>query len=101
MSTFLLLGIWFSCDSVIGPAPIIMERMHPDRLEEFRSQFREAKAKRIRRSLRPAPRFDSVYRAAVARMAEEEVSVVLTGTVHIPEEVKERLRDYRDGEPYS
>lgn len=74
-----------------------MERMHPDRLEEYRARFQEAKAKHVRRPLHPAPRFDSVYRDALARMSEEEVSVVLTGTVHIPEEVKERLRDIRDG----
>ena len=90
------------CLTVSSPAtPIIMERMHPDRLNEYRSRFQEAKSKRVIRSLNPAPRFDSVYRAALARMAEEEVSVALAGIVHIPEEVKERLRDNRDGEPYS
>ena len=72
--------------------------MPSDRLDEFRARLQEAKSKRVRRPLNPAPRFDSVYRTALARMAEEEASVALIGTVEIPEEVKERLRDYRDGD---
>lgn len=72
--------------------------MPSDRLDEFRARLQEVKSKRVTRPLNPPPRFDSVYRAALARMAEEEVSVALTGTVEISEEVKERLRDYRDGD---
>ena len=72
--------------------------MPSDRLNEFRSRFQEAKAKRVRRPLHPAPRFDSVYRAGLAQMTEGEVSEVLTGAVEIPAEVKEYLRDNRDGE---
>ena len=67
-----------------------------ERVEEYRSQFQEAKAKRARRPLIPAPRFDSVYEAALARMSSDEVSGIPVGSVHISDEVKERLRNYRD-----
>ena len=67
-----------------------------ERVEEYRSQFQEAKAKRVRRALSPAPRFDDVYEAALSRMTSEEHSGVPVGSVHISDEVKERLRNYRD-----
>ena len=72
--------------------------MPSDRLDEFRSRFQEAQAKRIRRPLHPAPRFDSVYRVALARLRSEETASVSTGYVEIPDEVKEHLRDSLDGE---
>ena len=72
--------------------------MPPGRLDEFRSRFQEAKSKRIRRALQPAPRFDSVYQAALARMRSEEASGVSVGSVEISDEAKEHLRDNRDGE---
>ena len=68
------------------------------RVAEYRSRFQEAKAKRVRRPLNPAPRFDSVYRTGLAHMMEEEVSEVLTGSVNVSDKMKEHLRDYRDGE---
>lgn len=67
-----------------------------DHLEEYRARFQEAKAKRVRRALSPAPRFDDVYEAALSRMTSEEHSGVPVGSVHISDEVKERLRNYRD-----
>ena len=72
--------------------------MPSDRLNEFRTRLQETKAKRIRRPLHPAPRFDSVYRAALARLRSEETAGVAAGSVEIPDEVKEHLRDNRDGE---
>lgn len=67
-----------------------------DRLSEYRSRFGEAKAKRVRRSLDPAPRFDRVYQAGLTNMTEEEQYGVPPGTVNIPDEVKERLRELED-----
>ena len=72
--------------------------MPSHRLDEYRARFQEAKAKRVRRPLNPAPRFDSVYRTGLAHMMEEEVSEVLTGSVNVSDKMKEHLRDYRDGE---
>lgn len=69
-----------------------------NRVEEYRSRFQEAKAKRVQRTLHPAPRFDSVYEAGLTHMMEEGVIETLTGTVEVPDEVKESLKDYRDGE---
>ena len=69
-----------------------------NRVEEYRSRFQEAKAKRVRRPLYPAPRFDSVYEAGLARIRSEETSGVVAGSVDVSEEVKESLREYRDGE---
>ena len=72
--------------------------MPPDRLEEFRSRFQEAKSKRVRRPLHPIPSFDSIYQSALARMRWEETAGVAAGSVEIPDEAKEHLRDNRDGE---
>ncbi len=72
--------------------------MPQDRLDEFRSRFQEARSKRVQRPLHPAPRFDSVYQAALARMRSEETAGVAAGSVEIRDEVKEHLRDNRDGE---
>ena len=72
--------------------------MPSHRLDEYRSRFQEAKSKRVRRPLHPAPRFDSVYRAGLGRMRSEETAGVAPGSVEIPDEVKEYLRDNRDGE---
>ena len=70
-----------------------------DILAEYKSRFQEAKAKRVRRPLLPAPRFDRVYQEGLERMIEEEDSYgALTGTIDIPAEAKDRLRDQRDNE---
>lgn len=69
-----------------------------DRLEEYRSRFKEAKAKRIRQTLDPPPRFDEIYREGVARMnrEEEQAHGVLPGPIYISEEVKARIREQED-----
>ena len=69
-----------------------------DRVDEYRSRFQEAKARRVRRPLYPAPRFDTVYQAGLAHMTAEEVHGVTTGSVNISAEAKERLRDQKDNE---
>ena len=72
--------------------------MPPDRLNDFKSRFQKARAKRIRRPLLPAPRFDNVYEAGLARMRSEEAAGVAVGSVDVSDEVKEHLRDNQDGE---
>ena len=73
--------------------------MPPERLAEYRARFQEAKSKRVRRPLIPAPRYDKVYWDAVARMAEEERSRPLPpGIVEISEVAAEGLRKQTDGE---
>ena len=57
--------------------------MPEDRMNEYRKRFREAKAARaeLRRPLDPPPRFDRVYREALARMNEDERYELPTGEV--------------------
>ena len=70
-----------------------------DILAEYKSRFQETKAKRVRQPLFPTPRFDRVYQESLERMTEEEESHgALTGTIDIPTEAKDRLRDQRDNE---
>lgn len=68
--------------------------MSEDRLNEYRKRFREAKAARaeLRRPLDPPPRFDRVYREALARMNEDERYELPHGEVVISEDAKERIR---------
>lgn len=72
--------------------------MSEDRLNEYRKRFREAKAARAepRRPLDPPPRFDRVYREALARMNEDERYELLPGEVVISEDAKERIRKQRE-----
>ena len=72
--------------------------MPADRLAEYRARFQEAKSKRVRRPLIPAPRYDKVYWDAVARMnAEDRPPILPPGIVEISEEAKRRLRgEYRN-----
>ncbi len=68
------------------------------RLEEYKARFKEAKAKRVRQTLDPPPRFDRVYREGVARMNREEGQAhgVVPGPIHISEEVKASIREQED-----
>ncbi|MCY4653096.1 MAG: Panacea domain-containing protein [Dehalococcoidia bacterium] len=64
------------------------------RLDEYKARFEEAKAKRVRQTLDPPPRFDSVYREAVSRMDQEEQEHgIIPAPINIPEEVKTRIRE--------
>ena len=68
------------------------------RLGEYRTRFKEAKAKRVQQTLDPPPRFDRVYREGVARMNREEGQAhgVVPRPIHISEEVKASIREQED-----
>ena len=68
------------------------------RIDEYKLRFQEARAGRKRRLLDPAPRFDSVYRAGLARMRAREAHRAPKGVVDVSDQVKERLRGDRDNE---
>ncbi len=66
------------------------------RLDEYKARFKDARAKRVRQTLDPPPRFDSVYREAVARMNQEEQAHRLPlGPVYISEDVKASIREQK------
>ncbi len=67
-------------------------------LAEYKSRFQEAKTKRARRPLIPAPRFDRVYQEGLGHMSAEEEHEVNAGVVAISLEAKDGLRDQRDSE---
>ena len=75
-----------------------VSQLPKDRLEEYKARFKEAKAKRIRQTLDPPPRFDEIYREGVARMnrEEEQAHGVLPGPIYISEEVKASIREQED-----
>ncbi len=72
--------------------------MADDRVDEYKLRFQEARTGRKRRLLDPAPRFDGVYRAGLARMTAREAHGAPTGVVGVSDQVKERLRGDRDNE---
>ena len=81
----------------VNPSPV--PQLPPSRLDEYRARFKEAKAKRVRQTLDPPPRFDRVYREGVARMNREggQAHGVVPGPIHISEEAKARIRE-QEGE---
>ena len=68
----------------------------PERMNEYRKRFKEAKAKRVRRPLDPPPRFDRVFFEGLARMNREEEYRNPPGDIYISEEVKAHIREQRD-----
>lgn len=73
--------------------------MPEGRLDEYRKRLQEAKAARAesRRPLDPPPRFDGVYREALARMNEGERYELPPGEAAISEDAKERIRKQGEG----
>lgn len=68
----------------------------PERMNEYRKRFKEAKAKRVQRPLDPPPRFDRVFFEGLARMNREEGTRIPPGEIYISEEVKAHFREQRD-----
>ena len=69
-----------------------------DIINEYKSRFQEAKVRRSRQPLYPAPRFDMVYKEGLDHMLIEESHGLPSGVVALPFEAKEHLRDQRDSE---
>jgi hypothetical protein len=67
-----------------------------DKLDDLRSRFQEARARRVRLPLEPKPRFDEVYKGGLAHMDEAEDYQVPAGDLELTDQAKEHFRDEGD-----